>query len=91
MGNCVQVGHVKWVLKMDINLELIDRNLLVFRLKQLKVDVSGFVRPSRANYLCNQVEDFISTEVVDLVLKQPCIKIDENLQKKFSYIIKAMK
>lgn len=67
-----------------MELELIDRNLLILRLKQLEVNISGFIRPSRANYLRNAVEDFICTEIVNLVREQPCIKLDEKLEEKMA-------
>ena len=65
-----------------MDLELIDRNLLILKLKQLEVSMSGFIRPSRANYFREAVEEFICSEIVDLVREQPFIKLDENLQEK---------
>lgn len=65
-----------------MDLELIDRNLLILKLKQLEVSICGFIRPSRANYFREAVEEFICSEIVDLVREQPFIKLDENLQEK---------
>ena len=52
-----------------MELELIDRNLLILRLKQLEVSISGFIRPSRANYFREAVEEFICSEI-DPILKK---------------------
>lgn len=63
-------------------LELIDRNLLILNLKRLEVDVNGLIRPTRAAYLKRAIKDFIETDIVDLIRKQQCIKLDENLIEK---------
>lgn len=54
-----------------VNLELIDRNMLISRLMQFEVDVSG---GRHARYLKEEVERFLREEIVQLVREQPYIR-----------------